>query len=420
MARPSGTTKPGKLTQLHIDRAKEPGYYGDGGGLWLQVHSNKSKSWVFRFKITKAREMGLGSLATFGLSEARERARKARQLVQDGVDPIEARRDQKASVKAQRDSAKTFEYCGEKYIEIHAPTWKSAKHLEQWKATLKTFAYPVIGSLPVSEVTTPHVLKIIEPLWATKSETAARLRGRIEQVLDWARVRGYRTGDNPARWKGHLENALPSLSNVRTVEHHAALPYAGMGAFMKELRAQTGIAADALQFTILCAVRTNETIGAVWSEIDWDNRLWIIPAERMKGRRSKAREHRVPLTDQALVILKRAAELGTVGFIFPGAKAGKPLSNMAMLEVLRRMGRDFTVHGFRSSFSDWARETTIYPRDLVEMALAHAIKDKAEAAYFRADMIEKRKALMQAWADHCDRVPVADGSNVVQMSLALA
>lgn len=189
---------------------------------------------------------------------------------------------------------------------------------------------------------------------------------------------------------------------------------------MRDLRAQTGVAADALQFTILCAVRTNEAICADWSEIDWDNRLWLIPAERMKGRRSKAREHRVPITDQVLVILKRMAELGTAGFIFPGGKAGRPLSNMAMLEVLRRMGRDFTVHGFRSSFSDWARETTIYPRDLVEMALAHAIRDKAEAAYFRADLIEKRRALMQTWADHCDRVPVADGSNVVQMSLALS
>jgi integrase len=413
------TVKTGKLTALDVSRAKDPGLYGDGAGLYLRVQKDGSKTWAFRFTLGRAREMGLGPLHTLTLAEARERAKAARLLVLDGKDPIEVRRDMIATAKADLANAETFKACAERYIESHKAGWKNAKHVYQWRATMKAYVYPAIGETPVARIGTADVLKILEPLWSSKSETAARVRGRIEKVLDWARVRGYRAGENPARWKGHLENALPKLSDVRKVEHHPALAYAQLGSFMKDLRRHSGVAADALQFTILCAVRTNETVGAQWSEIDWENNLWVIPAERMKGRKSKAREHRVPLSTQAVVVLKRMAELGTVGFIFPGLKEGRPLSNMAMLETLRRMGKDFTVHGFRSTFSDWARETTAYPRDVVEMALAHAIKDKAEAAYFRADLIEKRRALMQAWADYTDRVPVSDGSNIIQMSLAL-
>lgn len=426
MARPVGTIKAGNLTQLHIDQAKEPGLYGDGGGLWLRVSNNKkrSKSWVFRFKISRAREMGLGPLKTYGLSEAREKARKARQLVHEGKDPIEARRDELAARKAAQESAlaDTFKSCAERYIESHKAGWKNKKHIYQWRATMRDYAYPIIGELPVARVATSHVLQILEPLWSTKTETATRVRGRVEKVLDWARVRGYRTGENPARWKNHLENALPKLADVRKIEHHPALAYPLMGGFMADLRKLSGIAAEALEFTILTAVRTNETIGARWSEIDLDKALWVIPPERMKGRRSKAVEHRVPLSSQAVTLLRSiAAKSGTAGFVFPGAKPGRHLSDMAMLELLRRMDHtDITVHGFRSSFRDWAAEQTNFADEVCEKALAHAIKSKSKKAYQRGDLLERRAPLMQTWADYCDRVLVADGSNVVQMSLALS
>lgn len=422
MGRPAGTIKVGKLTALQVVQAKEPGLYGDGGGLWLRVQKQGAKTWVFRFKLQTAREMGLGPLHTYSLLEARELAKKARQLVHQGKDPIQVRDEAKEAEKLLHANAETFKKCAQRYIEGHKESWKNAKHRWQWSNTLERFVYPVVGELAVGRVTTALVLKVIEPLWAVMPETAARVRGRIEKVLDWAQVRGYRSGENPARWRGHLENVLPKLSDVRKIEHHPALPYSAVGEFMVDLRKQEGIAAEALQFTILTAVRTNEAVGARWSEIDLDKALWVIPSERMKGRRSKAVEHRVPLSSQAVALLRRiASKSGTVGYVFPGTKEGKSLSNMAMLQLLGRMGRDtISVHGFRSSFSDWARETTAFPRDVVEMALAHAIKDKTEAAYFRADLLAKRAALMQTWADYCDRILVADGSNVVQMSLALA
>lgn len=415
------TTVTGKLTALDVKNAKEPGLYGDGGGLWLRVQANGTKTWAFRYKLGKAREMGLGPLHTFSLAEARDRARNARQLLKDGKDPIEVNRDIIAAAKADKAKAITFKECAERYIETHKSGWKNAKHLYQWKATLKTYAYPVLGDEPVNKVNTALVLKVIEPLWSSKTETASRLRGRIEKVLDWARVRGHRHGENPARLKGHIENALPKLSDMRKIEHHPALPYAKAGAFMADLRKQNGIAARALEFTVLTTVRTNEAIGAKWPEIDLEKALWSIPPERMKARKSKAVEHRVPLSKQALAVLKGLKKLSDDAFVFPGASEGNPLSNMAMLEVLRRMGHgDISVHGFRSTFRDWASEQTAFPREVCEMALAHTIKNKAEAAYRRGDLLDKRAKLMSAWADYCDKVQKPVAGNVVQLSMALA
>jgi integrase len=298
-------------------------------------------------------------------------------------------------------------------MAAHRVAWKNDKHASQWVATLKTYAYPVIGDLPLHMIDTTLVMKVIEPLWSEKPETASRLRGRMEAVLDWATVRGYRAGDNPARWRGHLDVLLPSRSKVRKVEHHSALAYAELPAFLVKLREQEGVAARALEFTILTAARTSETIGATHHEIDKKNKLWSVPAERMKA----GKDHRVPLSDRALKILdqvSRAGE-GREDFIFPGGNVGKPLSNMAMLKLLARMGRgDLTVHGFRSTFRDWAAERTNFPNEVVEMALAHAVDDKTEAAYRRGDLLEKRSRLMEAWSAYCDKPGSAE--NVVVLN----
>ena len=295
----------------------------------------------------------------------------------------------------------TFAACAERYIASHKVGWRNPKHAAQWPATLGTYVYPVFGSLPVQAVDVGLVMKAIEPIWVQKPETAGRVRGRIERVLDWATARGYRQGENPARWRGHLENLLPKKSKVRRVEHHAALPYVEIGAFMAELRQQEGVPARALEFAILTAARTGEVIGAKWDEIDLDERLWTVPAERMKA----GKEHRVPLSDVALAIVEERRKIQQDDHIFPGGKAGRPISNMAMLMLLRRMGRgDLTAHGFRSSFRDWAAERTTFPAEVAEMALAHTVSDKVEAAYRRGDLFQKRRYLMEAWAKFCATV----------------
>jgi len=380
----------------------------DGGGLYLQI-TEGGASWVYRYMLNKrAREMGLGPLALFGLSEARAKALDARRLRHEGIDPIEARRAMRA--KAQLDAAKavTFMECADSYIKAHRAGWRNVKHAAQWEATLATYAEPVIGALPVQAIDTALVLKVLEPIWAAKPETAGRVRGRIESILDWAKVRGFRTGENPARWRGHLDKLLPARGKLRKVEHHAALPYAELPGFLVALREQEGIAARALEFTILTAARTGETIGTTWDEINWTDKVWIIRAERMKGRK----EHRVPLCDRALAILREMkpaddAANAVEHFVFPGSKAGRPLSNMAFLMLLRRMGRgDLTAHGFRSSFRDWAAERTSFPNEVAEMALAHVVGSKVEAAYRRGDMFEKRRRLMQQWVTFCTTEPV--------------
>lgn len=390
-----------KLSATAVAKAKAAGYYGDGGGLWLQVSAAGTKSWVFRFTIAgRAREMGLGPLHTVGLAEARERALECRKLVLDGVDPIEARKLRRTETAAAAAKVVTFNEAAEAYIEAHRAGWRNAKHADQWQNTLDTYASPIVGNLPVAAVDTALVMKVVEPIWTKKTETATRVRGRIEAVLDWCTVRGYRSGDNPARWRGHLDHLLPSPAKVTRVANHAALPYAHMHDFMVALRAQEGTAARAVELIILTAARTSEVLLAEWSEFDLQAAVWSCPAGRMKA----GRPHRVPLSRQALRLLKALPVEEGSPYVFPGAKERKPLSNMAGLKLLQRMQRsDITVHGFRSSFRDWAAETTNYPRELAEAALAHVVKDKTEAAYQRGDLLEKRAKLMQAWADYCDR-----------------
>ncbi|WP_186129783.1 tyrosine-type recombinase/integrase [Burkholderia gladioli] len=386
-----------KLSQLTITKTTKPGLYADGGGLYLQVTSAGVKSWLFRYmRSGKARGMGLGPLHTISLAEARTRALDCRRLLLDGIDPIDARDAERAKQRVAKANDITFKQCADKYIEAHRAGWKNAKHADQWANTLATYAVPVFNVLPVSSIDTALVMKVLDPIWTTKTETASRVRGRIESVLDWATVRGYRTGDNPARLKGHLDTLLPKRARVQKVKHHPALPYADLPDFMKLLRAQEGTAARALELLILSATRTNEVIGARWLEFNLDEGVWIIPAERMKMRK----EHRVPLSARAIALIKAQEDMRQGDYVFPGARYQRPLSNMAMLQLLERMKRkDITVHGFRSTFRDWAGETTHYPREVCEAALAHGIKDKAEAAYARGDLFLKRAALMQDWAD---------------------
>jgi integrase len=397
----------GKLTPAFVRNASHRGYYSDGGGLYLQVGTSGAKSWVFRYKVgSKLYEMGLGALHTVGLAEARTRARRCREQRLDGLDPLTVRKAARMQAKLDAAKSMTFAACAEGYINAHKIAWRSAKHRDQWSNTLSAYVEPVCGALPVQAVDTALVMKAIEPIWSEKPETASRVRGRIEAILDWATARGYRQGENPARWRGHLDKLLPKKSKVRRVEHHAALPYRDMGDFMIELRQQQGVAPRALEFAILTAARTGEVIGARWDEIDLAERLWTVPGERMKA----GKAHRVPLSDAVLAIVEKMAEIRHSDFVFSGGKAGRPLSNMAFLMLLRRMARrDLTAHGFRSSFRDWAAERTGFPPEVAEMALAHAIGNNVEAAYRRGDLFQKRRQLSDAWAKFCAMSPAAGG-----------
>jgi integrase len=313
--------------------------------------------------------MGLGPLALFGLKDAGAKALDAKRLRYEGTDPLDAKRQARICARLDLAKAMTFQQAAEKYIAAHKAGWQNAKHADQWTNTLTTYAGPVIGAFLVQAIDTTLVLKVLEPLWSAKPETASRVRGRIEAILDWAKARGYREGENPARWKGHLDHLLPARARVRQGMHHVALPYGEIAGFVSALRQQEGVSARALEFAILSAARTGEVLGARWSEIDLGTRIWTVPAERMKGRR----EHRVPLSKRAPVILEdmRGGRAGEAeGFVFPGAKRGAPLSNMAFLMLLRRMGRaDLTAYGFRSTFRDWAAERTSFPSEVAEMAL---------------------------------------------------
>lgn len=369
--------------------------YADGGGLYLQISRSGTKSWIFRFALEgREREMGLGPLHTIGLSDARLLATEARKLKLRGEDPIEARKAERQAKRLDDARAMTFKQAAAAYIKANKAGWKNAKHAAQWEATLAAYADAIFGALPVAAVDTGLVMKALEAIWTEKPETASRLRGRVESVLDWATARGYRKGENPARWRGHLEKLLPARSKVKAVEHHAALPYRELPKFMAALRDQAGNGARALEFAILTAARTGEVIGATWDEIDLDAETWTVPKKRMKAKR----EHRIFLSDSALAVLKPLKEAARSNYVFPGGKDGKPLSNMAMLTTLKRMKRDdLTAHGFRSTFRDWAAEMTDYPSEVVEMALAHVVGNKVEAAYRRGDLFEKRKGLMGDW-----------------------
>lgn len=395
-----------KLTPLTVSRKREPGRYADGGGLYLQVSPAKTKSWLFRFMLTgRAREMGLGPVDIVTLAEAREAARGCRKLLLGGVDPIEARRAERQQNRTATAKLITFRECAEKYIAAHEGSWRNAKHRSQWKSTLETYAYPTIGDLAIAAVDTTLVIGIIEPLWSTKPETAGRVRGRIESVLDWARVREYRQGENPARWKGHLDHLLPKRSKVARVRHHPALPYPDLPKFMKELRARSGLTARALEFTILTVARTGATIGATLDEVDVKAKVWTVPAERTGAKITGEDPKRVPLSARAVTILKALPREEGNPHLFVGAKAGKALSNMAMLELMREMRPGYVPHGFRSTFKDWCSETTHHPNEVSEAALWHVVADKVEAAYRRGELFEKRRAMMSDWAAYCASAP---------------
>lgn len=388
-----------ELTALEVGRLKNPGHHAVGGvaGLYLYVLDTGARSWVLRTMIgDKRRHMGLGGFPDVPLARAKEKARSAKDAIAQGVDPIAQRTAVASSLRAQQATQKTFEEAAQAYIEAHGDSWKNSKHRAQWSATLKTYAYPHMGLLQVNDITQEHVLMVLEPIWKTKTETATRLRGRIESVLDWATVRKYRTGENPARWKGHLDKLLPAPGKIKKVEHHRALPIDQMAAFMSQLRVKEGLSARALEFAIFCAARTGEVLGAKWEEMDLVAGVWTVPAERMKA----GREHRVPLSPSAKSILLALPKNPESPLVFPAANR-RPLSDMSLIAVLRRMNVDAVPHGFRSTFRDWAGEVSNYPRDIAEQALAHVLENKVEAAYRRGDALEKRRKMMTDWAAYC-------------------
>ncbi len=397
-----------KSAQSLVAKGK-PGAHADGGNLYLRIAGPGSGKWTFRYMVAgKAREMGLGSPGSVSLAEARDAAQEARKLLRAGVDPIDRKRT--ANVIGRRH---TFAEVAGLYIDSHEAGWRNTKHQAQWPSTLARHVFPSMGTIPVADVDTGAVMKVLEPIWRKTPETASRVRGRIEAVLDYAKTRGWREGENPARWRGHLAHLLPARNKIARVEHHAALPWEEIGSFMAALRASQGTGALALEFAILTAARSGEVRGARWDEVDIANGVWTIPGTRMKA----GREHRVPLSDTALNVLEALRPLRKAGsdLIFPSPKKPRsPLSDMALTAVLRRMGRaDLTVHGFRSTFRDWAAESTGYAREVAEMALAHTIGDKVEAAYRRGDLFEKRRRLMDDWARFCSE-PTAVG-NVVRL-----
>lgn len=394
------------LTPLAVKNAK-PGRHADGGGLHLLVKDSGARSWVYRFMLNgKSRDIGLGAAGPEGISLAIARdARDAlRFKVKAGIDPLEERQREAAEALATAQAAKvagvTFKAVAETYIGANEGSWRNDKHRQQWKNTLATYVYPVIGELPVAEVGTAHVLQILEPIWKGKAETASRVRGRIETILDAAKARGYREGENPARWRGHIAQILPARSRL-TRGHHKAMVYEAIPAFVGALHKRDAVAALALEFTILTAARTGEVIGATWDEVDLDKAIWTIPASRMKA----GKEHRVPLSPRAVEILKATLKLGKET-LFPAIRGGK-MSGMAMTMLLRRMKVEVTVHGFRSGFRDWSAECTGYAHEVAEVALAHTIENKVERAYRRGDLFDKRRRLMDDWANYCASIPAA-------------
>jgi integrase len=388
------------------------GKYNDGGGLYLFVSDAGARSWVFRYKIHgRSRYMGLGALDDVGLAAAREEAHECRKLTKKGIDPLTERR---AGIDAHKAAAgRSFRSVAAAFLDSKSVEWSNAKHRNQWVNTLEQYAYPKIGDLPVTAITPDSVLAVLRPIWKEKPETASRVRGRIERVLDYAAALNYIPRDsNPARWKGGLKEILPAPTKLRRTKHFAALNYDGINAFLVRLREQPGIAARALEFTILTAARTSEVRRASWSEFDLESGVWVIPADRMKAKR----EHRVPLCNRALAILGEVSSLSET-WAFPTPRGEAPLSENAMLVLLRRMGVDVTTHGFRSAFRDWAAETTNFPREVVEMALAHSIRDKTEAAYRRGDLFAKRAELMRQWQAYCE-TPKPSGKRVVPIRRA--
>ncbi len=400
-----------RLSALQVTKLTKPGLYGDGGGLTLQITTTGSKSWLFRYMVAgKPFGMGLGPTHTVSLAEARQKALEARKLLIDGINPLVAKKQRQIAATLADAKMMTFDQCAEAYILAHKAGWKNAKHADQWTNTLNTYASPVFGHLPVAEIDTGLIVKCLAPIWESKTETASCVRGRIESVLGWATTSGYRTGANPARWKDHLQNLLATISKSSRTKNHPSLPWQRIGAFMSALRVREGVSARAVEFVILTACRSGEVRGARWAEFDTAGKVWTIPAERMKAKR----EHQIPLSDAALTLLESMPKDSDV--VFAGTK-GQPLSDMSLTAVIRRMngddksvwmdtnGKRVTVHGFRSSFRMWAAETTNYPREVAEHALAHQLPDAVERAYQRGSQFTKRAALMAEWAVYCATVP---------------
>lgn len=388
-----------ELGALAVSRLRDPGLHAVGGvsGLYLQVTSSGARTWILRATIGgKRRDMGLGGFPDVTLATAREKAREARAKIEQGIDPILERERALSLLKAEQAKSMTFEAACRALIDAKSDEWRNAKHRAQWSSSLETYAYPVIGKLQVGDVGQAHVLSVLQPIWKDKTETANRLRGRIEQVLDWAKVRGFREGENPARWRGHLDKLLPAPAKIARVVHHKALPIDAMPGFMAALRQRKGIAPRALEFLVLTAARSGEVRGATWQEIDMDAAVWTVPAERMKA----GKEHRVPLSPQALALLAGLPRVHGIELVFPAPRGGL-LSDMALTALMRRMELDAVPHGMRSTFRDWAAERTNYPREVAEMALAHTIGNAVEAAYRRGDLFAKRAEMMADWAWFC-------------------
>lgn len=400
-----------QLSPLAVGRLIEPGMWAVGGvaGLYLHISDNRARSWILRATVgSKRRDMGLGGFPDVTLAGAYEKAREARLTIEQGNDPILARKQAQSALIAAQATELTFSKAATAYVDAHGDEWRNPKHRQQWVNTLATYAEPVIGNMLVRDVAQTHILAILEPIWKTKTETATRVRGRIESVLDWCTVRGHRKGDNPARWKGYLDQLLPAPGKIAKVEHHPALHIDKVGTFMRDLRTRQGTAARALEFAILSAARSGEVRGMLWSEVDLKAGVWVIPAERMKAEK----EHRVPLSKPLAGILIAHPQQEGIDLVFPAPRGGV-MSDMTLTAVTRRMGVDAVPHGFRSTFRDWAGERTNFPRDMAEMALAHSVGDKVEAAYRRGDMLEKRRQMMQSWADFCDRPVSSADTNVV-------
>jgi integrase len=388
-----------------VTNLKQPGTYLVGGepGLYLQVLPSGTKTWLLRVTVgtneqgnQRRREIGLGGHQNVSLAQAREKAHDTRRKIAEGVDPVADRRAARAALLVGRGAEITFAAAAKQYITDHSPEWRNEKHAQQWTNTLAKYAEPVIGKLQLRDVGVGHVLTILKPIWTSKTETAKRVQGRMESILDWGKAHGYRDGENPAAWRGHLDMLLAAPAKVKKKTHFAALPAADLAAFVTRLRQQEGTGARALEFTILTAARSGEVRGATWAEVDLREQVWTIPGERMKA----GKEHRVPLSPRVIALLEELAPDDRIGLVFPAPRGGR-LSDMTLTAVLRRMKIDVTVHGFRSTFRDWASEQTNYPSDVAEMALAHAIANKTEAAYRRGDLLEKRRPMMVDWADFC-------------------
>lgn len=391
-----------ELSPLAVSRLTEPGFHRVGGvtGLYLQINERGARSWVLRMMVgTKRRELGLGGFPTVGLADARTKARAVREQVENGLDPIAEKRKKRERLIAEQRRP-TFKKCAEQFMAMKSAEWRNDKHRQQWVNTLNQYAYPTIGDLPVHEISQRHVLTILEPIWTVKTETANRVRGRIENVLDWATAHGERTGVNPARWRGQLDKLLPSPKKIAKVVHHPALPYEQLAEFQRRLNQYPSISAKALGFAILTAARSGEVRGATWEEIDFAKRIWTVPADRMKG----GKEHRVPLSRRAIALLKTLPPQKT-GIVFATQK-GNALSDMALTMLLRGVWPGITAHGFRSTFRDWAAEQTSFPREVCEQALAHALPNQVEAAYRRSDLFDKRRELMDQWAAFCRKKPL--------------